>query len=357
MYFRLRCLVDGLRIETDLPELGFVVGAPPVRVQLEPVTTAEIEAGASKVSYAAVATAERTPNDRVQAAFAALGQGRVPEGSTDTGNAAWGGYLNEDGSLNPAARLPLPTELLPGFIQSFIDQIREQLHGAVRQVVDVIRWRLGVPGSPDPVTSGWRSAEWSLDGERWHPLPGSFAIVIRGAPKIRVDADVHGSLQALLETQRSEPTGHVLFREAWALRDEHLRGALLTGIAALEVGFKDFAAELVPDGEWLLVNIPSPPVVRMLRGFLPTIRVRARIRDEILPPPKSILDLLEKGVSLRNQVAHARALPLKPGTLESILLAIQDVLWLLDYYRGHEWAWPHIREQTRAELAPGWNPG
>lgn len=89
MYFRLRCLVDGLRIETDLSEVAFVLGSPPVRVQLEPVTTAEIEAGAGKVSYAAVATAERTPNDRVHAAFAALGEGRVPEGSTDVGNTAW----------------------------------------------------------------------------------------------------------------------------------------------------------------------------------------------------------------------------------------------------------------------------
>lgn len=268
-----------------------------------------------------------------------------------------GGYLNGDGSLNPAARLPLPTELLPEFMQSFINQIHEQLHGAVRQVVDVIRWRAGVPGPPDPITSRWRSAEWSLDGERWHALPGSFRFVIRGTQRIPIDADVHESLQSLLGTDGSEPTGHVLFREAWTLRDKHLRSALLTGIAALEVGFKDFAAELVPDAEWLLVNIPSPPVVRMLRGFLPTIHVRARIRDEVLPPPKSILDLLEKGVSLRNQVAHARALPLKPETLESVLLAIQDVLWLLDYYRGHKWAWPHVREETRAELAPEWNPG
>lgn len=348
MDFRLRCLVDGLRIETSLTVLEFVVGPPPVRVQLEPTTDADAAAGTA--SYAAVARAERTPNERVRAAFASLGEGRVPEGSTDISNAAWGGYLNEDGSLNSAARLPLPTELLPEFMQSFLNQIREQLYGAVRQVVDVIRWRGGVPGPPDPITSRWRSAEWSLDGERWHVLPSSFGFVIRGSSRVQIDADVRDALQSLLGAGHSEPSGHVLFREAWALRNKHQRSALLTGVAALEVGFKDFAAELVPQAEWLLDNIASPPVVRMLREFLPTIRVGAGIRDKVLPPPKSILGLLEKGVGLRNKVAHARAVPLDAETLEAVLLAIEDVLWLLDYYRGHEWAWPHIRPDTRAEL-------
>jgi hypothetical protein len=357
MHFRLRCRVDGLRIETDLAALEFVVGTPPVRVQLEPVTAADIDAGATTASYAAVARAERRASDGVRAAFVSLSEGRIPEGSTDLGNSAWGGYLNEDGSLNSGARLPLPTELLPANVQSFVNQIREQLHGAVRQVVDVIRWRGGVPGPPDPITSRWRSAEWSLDGDSWHVLPSSFGFVIRGSQRVWIDADTHEALQSLLRASDSEPTGHVLFREAWELRNKHLRSALLTGVAAMEVGFKDFAADLVPDAEWLLVNVATPPVVRMLREFLPKIRVHARICDKVLPPPKSILDLLERGVGLRNQVAHAGARRPTVETVETVLLAIEDVLWLLDYYRGHEWAWWHMRPETRAGLAPDWNPG
>jgi hypothetical protein len=307
MYFRLRCLVEGFRIETGEEDLSFVVSSPPVCVRLTPASAADISTEASMALYAAVSTAEREPNERIAAAFASLSEGRVPDGSRDVRHPAWNGYLEEDGSLRRAARLPLPTELLPESMQSFVNQIREQLYGAVRQVVDVIRWRMAIPGPPDPIRSGWRSAEWSLDGESWHALPGSFELVIRGTPRVSIDSEVRASLANLLERAAPEPTGHVLFREAWALRETHLRSALLTGIAALEVGFKDFAAELVPDAEWLLVNLPSPPVVKMLKGFLPTLNTRARIGDRVLPPPKAILDVLEKGVFLRNQVAHANA--------------------------------------------------
>lgn len=353
MYFRLRCRLEGLRIDTDEQDLAFVVGSPPVRVELTPATAADTGPEANTTHHTAVASAERNPNERIVAAFTALGEGRVPDGSRDVRDPAWSGYLEEDGSLRRATRLPLPTELLPESMQSFVNQVREQLHGAVRQVVDVIRWRMAVPGPPDPVTSGWRSAEWSLDGESWYALPASFVLVIRGTPRVVVDEEIRASLAHLLESAAAEPTGHVLFREAWALRETHLRSALLTGIAALEVGFKDFAAELVPDAEWLLVNVPSPPVVKMLKGFLPTLNTRARIRDQVVPPPKAILDVLEKGVTLRNQVAHANAQPLKSETIESVLLAVRDVLWLMDFYRGHTWAWEHLRDSTRAQLAPG----
>lgn len=58
-------------------------------------------------------------------------------------------------------------------------------------------------------------------------------------------------------------------------------------------------------------------------------------------------------MTLRNQVAHANAQPLKSETIESVLLAVRDVLWLMDFYRGHTWAWEHLRDSTRAQLAPG----
>ena len=347
MYFRLRCFVSGLRLEAvEDSQLSFTVNSPPVTVCLQKPDTSE----SSRADCVAVSTAERRTNKRVLAAFESMSQDKVPSGSIDLENGSWGGYLNEDGTLNHKTRLPLSTELLPDFLQTFINDIRTQLYGAVRKVVDTTRWRMAVLGAPDPITSAWRSAEWSLDGKSWFVLPASMSIVIRGTPKLRIDDEASDSLQALVESP-SELTGHTCFQEAWELREKHTRSSLLTGIAALELGLKDFAMEMNPETDW--VHAPSRPVVELLTNYLPTVKARADINGKVVPPPLLILASLKKGVSIRNGVAHSpKAATPKAKTVEEILLAVQDVLWLLDYYRGHRWAWMYIRDTTKIQLAP-----
>lgn len=348
MYFRLQCFVCGLRLETvEDSQFRFTVNSPPVAVSLRNPDASESSTG---VECIAISEAERRTNERVLAAFESMSKGLIPADSIGLDKGSWGGYLNEDGTLNHKTRLPLPTELLPDYLQTYINDIRTQLYGAVRKVVETTRWRLAVLGPPDPITSRWRDAEWSLDGESWFALPASMSIVIRGTPKVRIDDEASDAFRTLVERD-TEPTGHARFQEAWELREKHLTSSLLTGIAALELGYKEFAMELDPGTDW--VHAPSPPVVDLLTAFLPTVTARADINGKVIPPPEPILASLRKGVSLRNRVAHSpKAATLKAKTVEEVLLAVQDVLWLLDYYRGHRWAWMHIRQATKTQLAP-----
>jgi hypothetical protein len=113
---------------------------------------------------------------------------------------------------------------------------------------------------------------------------------------------------------------------------------------------KELVASLVLDAEWLVGNLPSPPLVKMLEEYLPLLPVRCTIGGKALPPPQDALKSLRKGVTLRNQIAHAGGVTLKYETLEEVLLAVRDVLWLLDYYGGMEWAYEHVRDETKAML-------
>jgi hypothetical protein len=63
------------------------------------------------------------------------------------------------------------------------------------------------------------------------------------------------------------------------------------------------------------------------------------------------LDSIKKGVNIRNQVAHAGNVDPSVDDVEEILIGISDVLWLLDYYSGHEWALAFVRPNTRSQLA------
>ncbi|ABI81912.1 hypothetical protein Pcar_3293 [Syntrophotalea carbinolica DSM 2380] len=107
---------------------------------------------------------------------------------------------------------------------------------------------------------------------------------------------------------------------------------------------------LVPNSNWLVENVPSPPVSRLLIEYLPTLPVGNTVGGKVLPPPKTTMEVIKKAVTIRNRIAHIGAKAPSDDTLDEILDAIQDTLWLLDYYCGHAWAYEHISNTTRQEL-------
>jgi hypothetical protein len=82
-----------------------------------------------------------------------------------------------------------------------------------------------------------------------------------------------------------EPIGHVLLREAWANQTENLRSSIVLAVAAAEVGFKQFASIVLPDSDWLLESIQSPPLIKMLTELFPWTRLNVQIGGQTLKPP------------------------------------------------------------------------
>jgi len=212
----------------------------------------------------------------------------------------------------------------------------------------VLRWRRGLTGHPNPIATIKRPLEWSDDGQNWHMVPGAIRL------KIVMDFPLHqrmsegsrSSIIDLVHADAREPLGHELFQEAWKQRMEHPRSSLMIGLSAAEVGFKMFVADLVPHAEWLAMHAPSPPLERMLTEYLPLLPVRQRIRHCPIFVPNEILDTLKKGVNIRNKTAHAGE-KVKADTLTEILLAVRDLLYLLDLYAGQGWAWEAISHGTQ----------
>ncbi len=108
------------------------------------------------------------------------------------------------------------------------------------------------------------------------------------------------------------------------------RSAVVIGIAAAEVGLKQCIADLVPDAGWLIEKVQSPPLVDMLRKYLPQLPARLKIGDQVLPPPKAVLKGLERGVMLRNRIVHSSVADM-PTTdeIDDLLYSVLDLLWML----------------------------
>ena len=242
---------------------------------------------------------------------------------------------------------PAPTLQL----EQFGDQISGDLWDYGKRILRLLRWRSGRSGHYDPIRYSGK-LEWSSDRQHWQPLP-------RSLPRMGLDAGIPEpkrieifaeSVAMLMQQKVEEPLGHELFREAWGLRTENPRGALVLGIAAAEVGFKQCVGTVFPDAKELANKHWSPSLKQLLPKYLPKLSARVMLHGHALSAPKRWLEVLEEGVTIRNQIAHRNTVALPREQLREILGIIHEWLYLFDIYCGHEWAWDRLGVESHREL-------
>jgi hypothetical protein len=230
----------------------------------------------------------------------------------------------------------------------FAGEINSNLSAACRRCIELLRWRTRADAPHQPYAS--LGTQWSSDGIEWHQLATRGYITGRVMSGLALTADTAMKVQALLDENVVEPIAHKLLREARDGGATNPRSAIVISIAAVETGFKQLVADLVPDATWLVETVPSPPVMKMLKDYLPLLPVRAKIDGQTHPPPKYVRTLLTRAVEERNLVSHLGSGELDPKTLQKTLDAIEDTLYLLDYYAGQMWALDETSDQFREAL-------
>lgn len=294
-------------------------------------TQSEVQEGYKRNEPVCTVSASRNGNSDISAIFESLRRREVPEGSTHDG---WEDFLDDNDRIRLDRIIGL--RMLPPRLQEFVKQIETEFHEAVTRAVGLLRWYGGIAGPHSPTRRRQGGLFWSLDGSSWELLSSYNPVTsleIRCAPG-QAEFD---EVQQLLNAGITEPFCHGLFREAWEQKSANPRSALLLGIASAEIGFKEFVAKVVPDAEWLVENIPSPPLVKMLEEYLPILRASVGAGAVSVPAP-DILALLREGVQLRNKVAHYSSRKIDSKKLLDILYAVLDVLILLDHYRGFDFS-------------------
>lgn len=349
MHFRLSFVVRGLFL-SEGESLEFALGGDrQAMVMLRDPTGAEVEAGHGKHDAMGTASLVVEPlQETIRAGFASLADRRLPDGHKEWDPRVYD-YIRLDADGRLEGNIVPPPELLPDALGKFIRSISGDLWSYARRVVFLIRWRLDRVGPHNPF--GFRGSQFSLDGRSWHTLPGDIRIRFLGAiAGLRESPELRAEVERLARDGESEPLARQLYLEAWEQRTENPRSALVIGMAAAEVGFKQFVSWAAPSTQWLMENIQSPPLVPMLKRYLPLLPARLTFDGRVLPPPRNVRDSLDKGVKLRNRLAHVGPAEFSDEQLDEILQAVADLLWILDYYRGHAWALEHVREATRVAL-------
>jgi hypothetical protein len=168
--------------------------------------------------------------------------------------------------------------------------------------------------------------------------------LVRTPPQ--VPSSIAEQVVQLCEQGVDEPLGHQLYREAWHLRESNPRAAFVIAVAAAEIGLKKVIETLVPEAQWLLEEIQTPPFSKMLRKYIPILKVRSRITGKSILPPSGMMNLLDDAVTTRNKIIHAGAEPPNREKFSEVLDAISDFLWICDMYAGQLKVLEFISTQT-----------
>jgi hypothetical protein len=348
MHFRLeytvrKLLMHGPSAQWTCP------GRVPVQVTLREPTEEEQKSGHPSDDAFCTAVLEQEPPPTVRAMFEALSKNRLPPGTEpDTHYPSYfhksPPYLNDDGTIRENHNIPMG--ILPMAFKRFASEIHATLFGATRRVVRIVRWRLNLGVPHNPYSS--RGTFWSLDGVNWRWMP-SGGTVKGGATALPRFSDAQiQAVATLLGKGVDEPFAYDLYREAWSQRDSNPRSALVVAVSAAEVGVKEFIKERLTDrnADWLLDAIQTPPLERMIPEYLPRLIVGQKPPGFTQPIPDAVYKGVIEAVRKRNTVVHRKSSGIRHDELTRMLLAIGDLLWLLDYYSGHDWALAYVRREV-----------
>jgi len=243
--------------------------------------------------------------------------------------------------------------LCPSDIFELIELAESELASKTDNFLKLLRWRQGIDAPGEIIA--YRSLYWKVGAGEFLLAPEkrnpSHKSVIPGMFGIHWDDEDPINLQGLwTKNDIAEPLGHTLVREAAAIALDSPRSAILIMTAALETAVKMHISCIAPDTDWLIEEIPSPPIFKILRDYIPLIHSRRGKELDFWDKVKPFTKKVQKLIELRNKVAHTGKLPENSGSIYDDLKLVSDLLYLLDVLTGHDWAKSHVSHEFRRAL-------
>jgi hypothetical protein len=189
-------------------------------------------------------------------------------------------------------------------LRAFSQHVVRQQGSVLRDYLAVLRWRHATRGGRRAITST-RGRDWSADGATWQPFPVQLEATVRLVHVPEIDEPAMTRAKELRDVGVREPLAHELLREADDIHHLNPRAGLVVAMVGLEVAIKEYIATSVPGSRWLAYEVPSPPLFKILRDYLPDLETA---KGRILPhQPRETLTLIREAVEARNDVAQGCA--------------------------------------------------
>jgi len=237
-------------------------------------------------------------------------------------------------------------ELLSDEFNQYISSEYRSLSNLGTDIINILFWKNGIKGLTNPKAMGEFSFKINkeTDFKELH-LPIFVSIDI--GQGIYFNRKVIESLKASMQLEDSFPTvGHELWREAWHNRNNNPRSACVLAIASIESTLVEYISRKVPVAEWIITNLPKPNLLKILNEY-----VRKVIENDqeiyYFPLNDELNKRLRMVINYRDNIMHTGKSILANDDLESILIICRDILYMLDYQFGNQWAEQYISKSTK----------
>lgn len=263
--------------------------------------------------------------------------------------------ITEDGSY--ALGFTPGRYFCPSDIVNLIEYVEAELYTNANRFLKLLRWRQQCDATGEVLKH--HTLYWSVgdtDGHRIAPPKDGplWQITVQGMYGIHWSEEKSNDLQKLwiADGEITEPLGHTLLREAATLSSESPRSSILIMTAALETAVKTHISRIAPDTAWLMEEVASPPIFKILRDYIPLIHRNCGKEIDFWEKVKPSIKKIQNLIELRNKVAHTGKIPENSGRIHDFIVLVSDVLYLLDILDGQEWAKSHISPDLRKII--GW---
>lgn len=244
----------------------------------------------------------------------------------------------------------------PSDVADLIHRAETTLEVETERFLRLIRWRQGIDAPGEMISSKalyWRvgNCDYSIVPQK---PPRKGEIEIPGMFGIHWDDAYSADLNASwTKGQQNEPLGHTLLREAVALSSDSPKSSILMIAAALESAVKIHIRRVAPDTAWLMDELPSPPIHKLLRHYIPSIHASRENTIDFWEKLKPTFVAVEKLFKLRNKVAHTGKLSDVHYSITDDLVLVSDLLYIIDFLDGNDWAKALVSRPLRNAL--GWS--
>ena len=252
----------------------------------------------------------------------------------------------EENRLEAVARAREVAARVPPPAAAYFEDMLAILRAEGRRFIRSLRWRFNLGLAARDITD--EGLWWFTADEKAHrpavvnqiELPKPWA-----AEAILTDEDLQ-----FAESHDGgfvgEPLARELLFEAVDLQFSNPRAALVLAVTAAEVGVKSFVAGHGEAVGWFVTEAEAPPVTRLIRDLLPLLTERRTKDGRVVP--LALRQQLQTAIEQRNAIVHRG--DVSPGAIElnDSIRAVNDFLFLLDWLSGHEWAFDHMADGTRA---------
>jgi hypothetical protein len=334
VWFRKTFLVQEMCLRPEETVAFDGIGESAVSVLFTSFPGAERQRWSRSPSLRCVVTVRAALSRRSRVLFAALWEGKHPEG-IDAADL----LLNGTGYTGPTD--PVFREgRVPALLLDAVAPIELELEKNASRVVGLVRWRCNRTGPIElPALS---PLEWSIDGGLWKldPRRPNWPTAAFGPDLVISDAR-RLEIESRLATGEQEPVHQSLLREAESLLGTNPRSALAIGATATEVAVKTLVSQLAPETSWLMQNLPSPPIAKIIEEYLPILLPSA---------PRFAPDLVKRlkaAVTLRNELVHGSRTTIEAIKVAAAFQTFRDIAWLCDHFSGVPWAVNRVSKSTR----------